>query len=264
MADLIQSLTRACRILDVLAAHPEGLPVKKIASLVELNVSTTHHLVNTLRANGYVACRDTGIYSLGNSIARLHNAYLTTIRLNSQFLDVLHTLAERTDETAYVSAWHNGEVVIQAIVEGRQALRLGGLYVGYGSHSHARASGKALLAYLNADALEAYLASHPLVPLTPSTIVSADALHSELQRIAAQGFAIDREEFAEDVCCVAAPVFTAGGEAVSAFTVSVPARRFALNEQQLVTDVVRAARDASAILGFQSTVAPGIENDIPP
>ena len=38
-------------------------------------------------------------------------------------------------------------MVIQAIAEGSQQLRVGGLQVGYQGHTHARAAGKALLAW---------------------------------------------------------------------------------------------------------------------
>ena len=50
MPVLIQSVTRALHILEILTKHPEGLSVKEIANKVGLNVSTTHHLVNTLEA----------------------------------------------------------------------------------------------------------------------------------------------------------------------------------------------------------------------
>lgn len=261
MADLIQSVTRALRILDTLAAHPEGLTVKEIAGHAQLNVSTTHHLVNTLKASGYVSGLGNGTYCLGSAIPRLYSAFLATMHSDKHLHEILQSLAKLTNETAYIGAWHNGEVVIEAIVEGSQALRVGGLYVGYSGYTHARATGKALLAYLNPQELDAYLASHRLVPVTPYTLQSEEELRAQLRLIAEQGFAVDREEFAEGVCCVAAPVFTAEGQAVAALTVSAPAWRFTQNEHQLVDLVVRAAHDASAAFGFRSHAAPDTLDD---
>ena len=44
---------------------------------------------------------------------------------------------------------------------------------------------------------------------TPSTITDPDALAGELRRSGATGVAVDREEFDEDFCCLAAPVLDA-------------------------------------------------------
>ena len=50
----IQSVSRALRILDTLTRHPQGAGVVDIAKQLGLNVSTTHHLVNTLVDADYV------------------------------------------------------------------------------------------------------------------------------------------------------------------------------------------------------------------
>ncbi|MPT25187.1 MAG: hypothetical protein E2577_20685, partial [Starkeya sp.] len=47
-------------------------------------------------------------------------------------------------------------------------------------------------------------------PLTPRTIVSADALRTELARVRATGHAIDDEEIMENLFCVAMPIVMAG------------------------------------------------------
>jgi DNA-binding IclR family transcriptional regulator len=253
MPVIIQSVTRALQIIEVLAQYPEGLSVREIANKVNLNVSTTHHLVNTLEAKNYVATLPDGVYSLGVAIPSLYSAFLAGFQPDVRLLEVLNNLARITRETSYINTWQNDEVVIQAIVESPQALRIGGLYVGYRGYNHARAGGKALLAYLSHEQLDYYLTTHPLISLTPNTINNAEIFKAHLQLVAQQGYAIDREEFAEGVCCIAAPVLLADGKAVAAVSVSVPAQRFAENEAQLISAVTQAARDASTILNFRPT-----------
>jgi hypothetical protein len=51
--DLVQSVSRALRVLEVVTTSP-GLPVKAIARRSGLNLSTTYHLVRTLAYEGYV------------------------------------------------------------------------------------------------------------------------------------------------------------------------------------------------------------------
>lgn len=255
MASLIQSVSRALFILNILAAHPHGLTIKEIVGITNLNVSTIYHLVNTLKAEGYIVGVDNGTYRLGGAIPRLYSAFVATIQPDERLLDALRTLATVTRETTYVGAWQNGEVIIQAIVEGSQALRVGGLQVGYGGHTYARASGKLLLAYLDGQELDKYLANHSLAPLTRYTVRTEEDLRNQLEQIRVRGYAIDREEFAADVCCVAAPVFSAEGKPVAALTVSAPTWRFMQNEQELVSLVAQAAHDVSTGLGFRQTLA---------
>jgi len=261
MPVLVQSVTRALLILDSLAGNTEGLSVKDIAARVGLNVSTTHHLVNTLEDRQYVFRLANGTYGLGSAIPRLYGAFLRTAQPNARLLEIVQDLAKTTQETTYTCLWQNDEIVIQDIIEASQALRVGGLHVGFTGYPHARASGKVLLAQLSEEALDRYLATHPLTARTPNTITMREKLKAHLKLVAKQGYALDHEEFAEGVCCVAAPVYFANGQAVAALSVSVPAGRFAENEAALISAVVRAAGEASTALGFKLAAAsvPGDE-----
>ena len=251
MPVLIQSVTRALHILEILTKHPEGLSVKEIANKVGLNVSTTHHLVNTLEAENYVSWLGNSTWGLGLAIPRLYSAFLQAFQPDARLLEVLSILAKTTCETTYMTTWQNNDIVIQAILESSQALRIGGLYIGYQGFAHARAGGKALLAYLSEEQLDAYLEHHPLTPLTPYTIQDKTEFKSHLKTVAQRGYAIDQEEFAAGVCCIAAPILLADGKAIKALSVSVPTQRFIENEERLISAVTRAAQDASTILALK-------------
>jgi DNA-binding IclR family transcriptional regulator len=256
MPVLIQSVRRALHILEVLTRQPEGLSVKEIARRVGLNVSTTHHLVNTLEAENYISWLPSGVCGLGLAIPKLYGAFLQAFQPNAHLLEILNNLARNTRETSYITTWQNSDIVMQAIVESPQALRIGGLYVGYQGFAHARASGKALLAYLSEAQLNAYLEKYPPTPLTSSTFHDPAALKAHLKIIARQGYAVDSEEFAPGVCCVAAPVILPDGQVMSALSVSAPAQRFAENKQQLILAVTQAAHDAAALLGLSPASTP--------
>jgi DNA-binding IclR family transcriptional regulator len=252
MGVTIQSVVRALHILNTLAAYSDGLTNREIAEKVGLNVSTTHHLVNTLAAEGYVRRLDDSKYCLGHAVAPLYNAYLSNVSLHTHLYDALNKLAEVTKETAYLCVWHNGHALIQAIVEGTQAVRVGGLYVGFMGNTHLRASGKALLAYLDEQELEAYLTTADFTPLTARSVCDPEELREQLQEVVRRGYAIDRGEFADDVNCAATPVFSAEGAVVAVLAISAPERRFVQNEDQLVRAVVQAASNASHMLGYKS------------
>jgi|SRR5579859_1667756 len=247
----IQSVSRALGILDTLTQHPAGLGVVDIAKQLALNVSTTHHLVNTLVEAAYVTQLDSGLYQLGHAVSRLSRAYALIQQPEARLLKLLNQLVNSTQETGYLASWQDGEVVVQSIVEGSQQLRVGGLQPGYRGYTHARAAGKALLACLDPAQLDAYLAGHPLERRTAHTITSPTALKTELRQIVKQRFALDHEEFADGIGCVAAPIFAADNQAVSAFSISAPAWRLTQNFKPFVAAVQAAAKEASVILGYR-------------
>lgn len=247
----IQSVARALRILDTLAQYPEGLGLADIAQQLALNVSTTHHLVNTLCADDYAAQLDSGLYCLGHAVSRLYGAYQLSQRPDARLHAVLDRLASTTHETAYLATWQDGDVVIQAIVEGSQQLRVSGLRVGFRGQAYARASGKVLLAYLDRQQLEAYLATHPLERLTAHTVASRAALKDQLKQVVRRGFALDQEEFADGIGCVAAPILSADGKAVAAISISAPAWRLSQNLSTRLEAVRQAGQEGSAFFGYQ-------------
>jgi hypothetical protein len=67
--DLIQSVSRALRILEEVARSPRPLPVKVIARCCRLNLSTAYHLTRTLCYEGYLVRQADGGYVIGSEVA---------------------------------------------------------------------------------------------------------------------------------------------------------------------------------------------------
>lgn len=253
MSVTIQSVARALKILDTISKHPNGISIKETADKVGLNVSTTHHLVGTLESDGYALRLDDGKYCLGHTIARLYSSYVETIIPLNILRIAVEELVENTKETAYVCTWENDGAVIQVIVEGSQAVRVGGLYVGFMGHTHFRGSGKALLAFIGEDELRHYISTADFTPLTESSVRNEYELYEQLEKIREQGYALDQGEFADEVSCVSAPVFTAGDNVVAVLTISTPTWRYIQNEKKYIDAVIQIAKKTSAIFGYTSS-----------
>jgi len=70
--DLVGSVRRALRVLEIVASHPEGLTPKAVARRMGMALSTTYNLLNTLAAEGYVARPEGGRgYVLGDQVSVL-------------------------------------------------------------------------------------------------------------------------------------------------------------------------------------------------
>jgi DNA-binding IclR family transcriptional regulator len=110
--------------------------------------------------------------------------------------------------------------------------------------AYCSAIGKMLLATLPARELDRYLSSGPLIPLTSHTITEPDKLRRTLQRVRVEDLAIDAEEAADNLRCIAVPVRDRRGIIVSAVSAARqldPGRR--LNDDRILNDLrVCAAR----------------------
>ena len=247
--DLIGSVVRALRILDVVAAHPRGLTPKAISLKLDLHLSTCYHLLNTLAASGFLVRRlDTQTYVLGSKIAYLNSGFLQALEVLPVLRAHVQTLHDTTGETAYLGQWQD-DVVISAIVEGMQPVRVQSLYVGYRGNAHAMALGKVLLAHLPLPQQARFFAQQALPACTPATITDAAMLQQELSDVRRTGYAVDVEEFAAELCCIAAPVVDCMGEAQAAIALSVPRSRYDRAADRFIAAVTDAAQRASAALG---------------
>jgi DNA-binding IclR family transcriptional regulator len=237
----IRSVSRAAAILQHVASDPAGRRATDVAAALELPLPTAYHLLNTLTAEGFLSKLQDRRYQLGPKIGLLAEAFSAQMSAPERLLDCVRTLAEQTGETAYLSAWRGGQAVVLSVVEGSRAVRVSGIHLGSGGNAHARASGKAMLAFAASGALENYLRTHRLDACTPHTITGKQALRAEVERIRHQGYALDEEEFVEGVGCVGAPV----ADGTMAVTVSAPIDQFRRRRRELVAAVMAAVAGAT-------------------
>jgi IclR family transcriptional regulator, acetate operon repressor len=196
---------------------------------------------------------------LGPTVGRLHDAYSRQLQPERDLLPILEHLSHATGETAYLETWEGGDVVIRAVLEGRQHLRVAGQIPGSRCPPHYSASGKTMLAYLGEPELTRFLDSHELTRRTPSTITDPGLLRKELAAITFLGHGEERGEFAEGVGCVAAPYFDAGGSVMGALSVSLPLSRIDASRPDMVNAVLAAGEKASRALGYSGLYPPPVE-----
>jgi IclR family transcriptional regulator, acetate operon repressor len=237
----IRSVSRATAILELIAGDPSGTRATDVAAALELPLPTAYHLLNTLTTEGFLTKREDRRYQLGPKIGLLAEAFSAQVSAPEHLLECIRKLAERSGETAYLSAWRGGEAVVLSVVEGSRAVRVSGIHLGFGGHAHARASGKAMLAFAPPGAVDEYLRTRRLDACTKRTITSEKKLREELEKIRRQGHAIDEEEFVEGVGCVGAPV----ADGSMAITVSAPVEQFRRRRRELVAAVMAVAAEAT-------------------
>ncbi|TKG71692.1 IclR family transcriptional regulator [Prauserella endophytica] len=241
---IIQSVARASQILARVAAQDDGLTASEVAQAMDLSLPTTYHLLTTLATEGLLY-KDSGRrYVLGPAAEFIADAVNRNLAIPDYYKGPLQRLAAQTSETAYLSAWRRSKVQILAIVEGSQAVSVVGLAAGAVGNEHARATGKLLLAHARSEIRDEVLGADPFAPLTEHTTTARIELEAEFERILQQGFAVDREEFAPGVSCLAVPI-RSQSVVVAALTVSAPSDRFDRNFDQYMEAALSASESAA-------------------
>lgn len=245
----IRSVDKVVDILELLGRESRGLPISELASRLQLNVSTAHHLLATLKARGLVAQDErTKTYRIGSGLVALVNRFLAGTDLYPAGLGPVEELRDLSGETSYLSVFQGGETVVMIALTGLRPVQARRLHRSGQTNLHSTASGKLLLAFQPPEQSRALLSSLERPRFTPRTITDVNELLTELESIRSQGYALDREEDYIGVQCIAAPVFNGNGECVAAVSVSYPAAP-PERTSDLVPLVTEAGRKISANLG---------------
>ncbi len=255
-AGILLSLRRGLRVLEAIAISNGTATAKWLSQETGIKIGTCYHILRTLEDEGYVVRLPGSRFGLGSRVAFLHDNFRAHLAPSPELLDILSRLHAEVGETTYISGWYGDNIVLQRYLEGTNAVRVRSLEIGYAGFAHARASGKAILAFLAEERIRTYLAAHPMARRTANTITDADQFIEHLKQVAIQGYAVDLEEFADGVCCVSAPIFDRSAFPVGAYTISLPANRFEDSAKLLTSAVKQAAIQASVALGFLGTYPP--------
>ena len=244
----VRAVGRALDLLVLLGGLPTALDLTTLARRAELPASTAFRLLETLRSRGMVRVGRDG-YRLGATLFELGGAFLRTVSVWNDAPELAERLATELDETASVGILDDGQVLYLAIAHGQSDTGMASV-PGTRHPAHATALGKVLLAALPWPAAAAILERRPPVRLTETTCADPASLRAELERVAAQGYAMDAEERQPGVTCYGAPIRDRAGAVVAAISVSGPTFRMRQHGAERLIRAVRATADeASRRLG---------------
>lgn len=221
----VQSLTRGLAILDHLAAAHGGVSLTVLSQKSALPASTTHRLLNTMEKMGFVhQSGEHGLWYIGLQSFRVGSAFLAHRDFVEQSHPYMRRLMEQSGETANLAILDGTEAVFIAQVQCREMMRL---LVRLGSRVplHASGVGKAILAALPDEQIDAILRVHGLPRFTGNTIIAPEALRAALTLIRRRGYSFDDEEHALGVRCVAAAIYDEHAEPLCALSLAGPSSR---------------------------------------
>ncbi len=249
--DQVQSLVRALSLLSRIAESPSGrVGLTDLAQQVGLPASTAHRLLTTLEQERFVRFDQDGrLWSVGVQAFMTGCAFTKTRSLVGLARTHMRRLMEESDETVNLAEEDEGEAVYLAQVECRQMMRV---FARPGSRVplHCSAVGKAILSVTPQKSLAKILHRHGMPRLTVKTITTPQALAEDMERTRRSGYAVDDEEHAVGLRCIAAPVFDETGDCIAAISVSGPTVRIGEDRiSSLGRLVLEAAQAISTEMG---------------
>ena len=253
----IGSLEKALRLLEALAEYPDTSLADLARILNSPRAGVFRHL-KALEALGYVTTREgTKRYILGPRLIYLGVAARDSMRLPDLARPLMTSLRDTFNETTHLGVLAHGEIIHVEVVPSTHPVKMAA-EVGERTYCHCSALGKVILAWSEPAVLDGIVKDRGLPGLTTHTIPSAGDMRSELDRIRSRGFAVDDQESAIGLRCVAAPIRDGAGTVIAALSLSSPAERLSQEKAiEVAPHVIETAVAISRRLGWFSEAADG-------
>jgi IclR family KDG regulon transcriptional repressor len=245
------AVLRALAMLDVVVAEPRGISLTVAASRAVLSKPTTYRLLQALVRGGLVA-RDVtnGLYRPSLKLVQMGEQVLQAYDFPSIARPHMLKLSAAVGHGVAAGVVQGGEVIYVERIEASTEIRV---HHQLGGHLpiHISSVGKAIVAHLPGDELDALLRDYHFERFTDHTIVERDAFLLDLAKGRRQGWALSRNEGVLGGSSISAPVFDHTGRVVGAIgisSVSVVLRGAEL--QRMVELLGTACRATSTDLGY--------------
>ncbi|HYG41878.1 MAG TPA: IclR family transcriptional regulator [Bordetella sp.] len=244
------TLLKGLAVIELLAHSERPLALTEIAVASGLAKSNVHRLLQALLETRYVV-RDegTGRYTGSIKLWELGSAVLGKLDLRTHAEHIMETLLDHTRETVHLSVLDGMEVVYVHKLDSPNPVRAY-TQIGGRAQAYCVATGKAMLAFRAEPVLQRV--ARQLHPYTARTHTDPARFLQEMRRVRAQGYAVNRGEWNENVYGVAAPIRDASGRIVAALGLSGPQERLKpARIKEFAGQVAEAAAQISDSLGWR-------------
>jgi IclR family KDG regulon transcriptional repressor len=212
----VKCLRKALGILQAVATAEHGPTIAEVARHAGVARPTAYRIVQTLIAEGHLVQDPVdGRLAIGFSVLPLAASLLDRNRLRLEALPHLQRLAQHTGQRVNLGILNRNRVMYLAGIEKPS---LPTIYSRFGKTvpAHCNSLGKAILAYLPPEELQALIRAAPLTVHTPNTIRTLVLLQRELNETKSRGYALDRGEHVAGSFCIANAVFDARNRPIAA------------------------------------------------
>lgn len=220
----VKSAARTLDLLEALAKARQAMTHAELAQRTAIPKSSLTQLIRTLEARHYVESAGvSGPYRIGRAATDLIGHGLDVQHIVACAVEFMQKLSAETGHSCGLNV-RVGDVVER--VHGVTAPRGLAMHDGVRAPLYASSSGKLVLAFLDAKALEEYLARVELRPIARRSVRSVGELHRQVLSVRAEGVAYSQDEFTNGVVGFSAPVFNVHRKMIACLGLAVPTSVF--------------------------------------
>jgi IclR family transcriptional regulator, pca regulon regulatory protein len=231
----IQSLRKGLLILEAFPKLGPQLRLTDLAQSAGLSLVTATKYVHTLSKLGYLD-RDSSTkkYRLATKILSFGFSMLKEMDLRTRVTPYLTDVTKEYQIGSQCAILDGPEIVYVERLRSQAIVALD-LTVGSRLPAYCTALGRAILAFLEPELVQAIASKMDMNKLTPYTVVNKDELYEELDLIRQRGYAINIQELVIGWSALAAPVFQ-GGTVEGSFGFSFPSQL--MDDKKLSTSLI--------------------------
>jgi DNA-binding IclR family transcriptional regulator len=247
----VEVLNKALDIVGIFSHAAPSLSLKQIVTLTGLPKTTAFRILTTLVERHFCEFdRGTELYSLGFSFLRLGDIRRRQANVHSEALPVMRAIRDEVNETVVLSIRTGDSRVHIDFAEGLHPMRRMA-DLGVSAPLYAGAASKVLLAGMDNDELELYLARTRLSAFQNATITDKKLLRQELMKIRTHGFAESKGELFTGGGALAAPIRDFHGKTVAVIDILTPEHRYTPEHRdRCIKQLLEGVRIISSRLGY--------------
>jgi len=248
----IDVLTRAINVLSVFGHTRPQLTLSEIVAAVALPKTTVFRLLSSLVERDFCELDpQTGKYSLGFELVRLADIRRRQTNVHDVAIPIMREIRNEVNETVILSVRSGDFRVHIDFVEGLHPMRRMA-DLGVRAPLYAGAASKVLLAGMDDDDIEAYLARTELTAFQKTTITDIAVLRREIKAIRKRGYAESKGEIFPGGGALAAPLKDFTGRTVAVMDILTPEHRYsAQHRERCIALLLDGARRGSERLGYR-------------
>lgn len=229
--DLIEGLGKGLRVIEAFDEDHPQLTASQVAERAEITRTAARRYLLSLVHFGY-ATTDGKQFWLAPRVLRLGQSYLGTARLPRLVQPFIQRVAQQIGHTVNASVLDGHEVVYIARSSPPRWVTIG-YGVGVRIPAHVVTPGFVVLATLDDEAFEAWLAEHDFVSYTPHTVVSRAVFRSQVRQARALGYWHTEQQLDAGLRGVAVALIDRKGRCRGAVGTTMPMTAYRSSEHML-------------------------------
>jgi IclR family pca regulon transcriptional regulator len=229
--NFMTSLARGLAVIQAFSQRRHHLTISQVSTTTGLSRAAVRRCLYTLAKLGFAGSDDNRQFFLRPRILALGHSYISSMPLATAAQPVLEHISHLLHESCSIATLDGIDIVYIARAN---VTRIMSIDLGVGSRLPAfcTSMGRAILANLPPEELDAVLARIEFKRFTERTIVNPAKLTQVLRQIRRDGYSIIDQELEHGLRSMAVPIQNPGGKVVAALNIGAHAQRVSIQEMQ--------------------------------